>query len=166
MNAADNPLLRPWHTPHAMPPFGDIDVHTRAYLTASRDSPPETGLWTRSTRAALLGVDVLVPSPTDRLVNAIAHGVLDAHRHSDWLVDCAQLVGEGGAIDWPLVVTLAEDLGIPAQVTVALFYLREVLAQPVPEVALAHLWDDLRRGLAAVAALPAADGATPVPQPA
>jgi peptidyl-dipeptidase Dcp len=25
MNAADNPLLRPWHTPHAMPPFGDIE---------------------------------------------------------------------------------------------------------------------------------------------
>src|SRR6185503_6732191 len=82
------------------PPFGDIDLHTRAYLTVSRDSPP------------------------DRLVNAIAHGVLDAHRHSDWLVDCAQVVAEG-AIDWPLVVMLAEDLGTPAQVTLALFYLRE-----------------------------------------
>jgi hypothetical protein len=121
------------------PPFGDIDLHTRAYLTVSRDSPPETGLWTRSTRAALLGANVLVPSPTDRLVNAIAHGVLDAHRHSDWLVDCAQLVADG-AVDWPLVVTLAEDLGIPAQVTLTLFYLREVLRHPVPEDTLAQLW--------------------------
>jgi hypothetical protein len=125
------------------PPFGDIDLHTRAYLTVSRDSPPETGLWTRSTRAALLGADVLVPSPTDRLVNAIAHGVLDAHRHSDWLVDCAQVVAEG-AIDWPLVVMLAEDLGTPAQVTLALFYLREVLGYPVPEGTLGRLWEMTR----------------------
>jgi hypothetical protein len=121
------------------PPFGDIDLHTRAYLTASRNSPPETSIWTRSTPAALLGADVLVPGPTDRLVNAIAHGVLDAHRHSDWLVDCAQLVADG-AVDWPLVVTLAEDLGIPAQVTLTLFYLREVLRHPVPADTMAQLW--------------------------
>jgi hypothetical protein len=125
------------------PPFGDIDLHTRAYLTAGRDSAPETGLWARSTRAELLGVDVLVPSPTDRLVNAIAHGALDAHRHSDWLVDCARLVGEG-EIDWPLAVKLAEDLGTPAQVTLALSYLREVLGYPVPDDALAQLWESAR----------------------
>ena len=125
------------------PPFGDIDLHTRAYLTTGRDRPVETGLWTRSTRATLLGADVLVPSPTDRLVNAIAHGVLDAHRHSDWLVDCAQLVAKG-AIDWPLVATLTEDLGAPAQVTLALFYLRQVLDQPVPEATLGRLWERTR----------------------
>jgi Uncharacterised nucleotidyltransferase len=125
------------------PPFGDIDLHTRAYLTVSRDSPPETGIWARSSRAALLGAEVLVPGPTDRLVNAIAHGVLDAHRHSDWLVDCAQLVGEG-AIDWPLVVRLAADLGAPAQVTLVLFYLRDVLGQPVPEHSLAQVWEKAR----------------------
>jgi hypothetical protein len=128
------------------PPFGDIDLHTRAYLTVSRDSPPETGFWARSTRSALLSADVLVPGPTDRLVNAIAHGVLDAHRHSDWLVDCALLIGED-VIDWPLVVTLAEDLGAPAQVTLALFYLRHVLGQPVPEDTLAPLWKRTRSSL-------------------
>ena len=121
------------------PPFGDIDLHTRAYHTARRDSPPETGMWARSVRAELLGIDVLVPSPTDRLVNAIAHGALDAHRHSDWLIDCAQIIGES-EIDWPLVVSLAEDLGMAAQVTLALSYLREVLGYPVPEDVLARLW--------------------------
>ncbi len=125
------------------PPFGDIDLHTRAYLTVSRDSPPETGLWTRASRTTLLGADVLVPSPTDRLVNAIAHGVLDAHRHSDWLVDCAQLIAMG-AIDWPLVATLAGDLGVPAQATLALCYLREALDQPVPEATLRRLWERTR----------------------
>jgi hypothetical protein len=125
------------------PPFGDIDVHTRAYLTASPHSEAETGLWARSTRARLLNIDVLVPSPTDRLVTAIAHGALDAHRHSDWLVDCALLVGEGG-IDWPLVVKLAEELAVPAQVTLALFYLREVLGCTVPEEILTQLWEKAR----------------------
>jgi hypothetical protein len=121
------------------PPFGDIDLHTRAYHTARRDSAPETGMWTRSVRAELLGVDVRVPSPTDRLVNAIAHGVLDAHRHSDWLVDCAQIIGESD-IDWQLVVGLAEDLGMAAQMTLALSYLREVLGYSVPEEVFARLW--------------------------
>jgi hypothetical protein len=126
------------------PPFGDIDLHTRAYLTAGRDSAPETALWTRSAKARLLGVDVLVPSPTDRLLNAIAHGVLDAHRHSDWLIDCALLVGAGG-VDWPLAVRLAEELGMPAQATLALFYLRQVLGYPVPEEVLAQLWHRARQ---------------------
>ncbi len=129
------------------PPFGDIDLHTRAYLTTNHHSEAETGLWSRSARTRLLDVDVLVPSPTDRLVNAIAHGVLDAHRHSDWLVDSAQLIGEGN-IDWPLVVRLAQGLGVPAQVTLALFYLREVLGFAVPEKALNLLWEEARNSRA------------------
>jgi hypothetical protein len=124
--------------------FGDVDVHTRAYLTASPLGAAETGLWARSTRAKLLDVDVVLPSPTDRLVNAVAHGVLDAHRHSDWLVDCAQLIGEG-SIDWPLVVTLAEELAAPAQVTLALHYLREGLGWGIPDEILAQLWERARR---------------------
>jgi hypothetical protein len=125
------------------PPFGDIDLHTRAYLTTSRHNEAEAGLWSRSARATLLGVDVLVPSPTDRLVTGIAHGVIDAHRHSDWLVDCAQLVGEA-CIDWPLIVALSEELAIPAQVALVLFYLHEVLGFPVPEWTLARLWEKAR----------------------
>jgi hypothetical protein len=125
------------------PPFGDIDLHTRAYLTASHQNEAEVGLWSRSTRASLLGVDVLVPSPTDRLVNAIGHGVIDGHRHSDWLVDCAQLVGEGG-IDWPVAETLVDALGIPAQATLVLLYLSEVLGFPVPDATLAGLWAKAR----------------------
>jgi hypothetical protein len=125
------------------PPFGDIDLHTRAYLTTSHHNEAEVGLWSRSARASLLGVDVLVPSPTDRLVNAIAHGVIDAHRHSDWLVDCAQLVGEGG-IDWPVTETLVDALAIPAQATLVLLYLSEVLGFPVPEKTLVGLWTKAR----------------------
>ena len=129
------------------PPFGNVDLHTRAYLTTSHCSEAETGLWSRSVRTKLLDVDVLVPSPTDRLVNAIAHGVLDAHHHSDWLVDSAQLVGAGN-IDWPLVVRLAQGLEVPAQVTLALFYLREVLQFAVPEEALNLLWEAARNSRA------------------
>jgi hypothetical protein len=129
------------------PPFGDIDLHTRAYLTTSYRSEAETGIWSRSARARLLDIDVLVPSPTDRLMNAIAHGALDAHHHSDWLVDIAQLVGEGN-VDWPLVVRLARDLAIPAQATLALSYLREALGCTVPEEALDFLWEEARNNWA------------------
>lgn len=124
-------------------PFGDIDLHTRAYHTAKPDSAPETGLWTRSSRAELLGIDVRVPSATDRLVIAIAHGALDAHRHSDWLIDCAQIAGES-EVDWPLVVSLSTELAIPAEVTLALTYVREVLGYPIPESVLTQLWSATR----------------------
>jgi hypothetical protein len=125
------------------PRFGDIDLHTRAYLTTDWRQEAESGLWARSTRTKLLDIDVLVPSPTDRLLVATAHGALDAHRHSDWLIDCAQLVG-GGGIDWPLVARLGEDLGVAAQVTLGLYFLRDVLGYAIPEETLARLWEKAR----------------------
>jgi hypothetical protein len=125
------------------PPFGDIDLHSRAYLTTGATSAPETGLWARSARTRLIDVDVSVPSPTDRLMNAIAHGVPDAHHHSDWLADCAQLIGEG-TVDWPLLVSLAEELAAPAQAALVLLYVHEVLGHPVPEAVRATLWEKAR----------------------
>src|SRR5262249_26860777 len=54
-----------------------------------------------------------------------------------------QLVGEA-CIDWPLIVALSEELAIPAQVALVLFYLHEVLGFPVPEWTLARLWEKAR----------------------
>ena len=45
------------------PPFGDVDLHTRAYLTTSQRSEAETGLWSRSVRTKLLDVDVPCAEP-------------------------------------------------------------------------------------------------------
>jgi len=124
-------------------PFGDIDVHTRAYLTTSPDSRPEAGIWDRSNRSRFLETDVFVPSATDRLMIAIAHGALDSNRHSDWLADSARMI-VAEPIDWPLLMQLAEDLSASAQVAGALFYLRDVLGATIPEDILSKLWQRAR----------------------
>ena len=120
-------------------PHGDIDLHTRAYLKTNPGSSIERDIWTRSSRTSFLKADVLVPSSTDRLMIAIAHGVVDAHRYSDWLVDCAQLIRKD-AIDWRLVAELAVELDNSAHAAMALCYLREVLAADVPEEVTRSLW--------------------------
>jgi hypothetical protein len=120
-------------------PFGDIDVHTRAYFTTSPGSQAESGLWARGARVPFLDTDVLVPCATDRLITAIAHGSFDAHRHSDWLTDSARLISEEH-IDWPLFVELADELSASAQVAGALFYLRDVLDVEIPDRVLSDLW--------------------------
>jgi Uncharacterised nucleotidyltransferase len=124
-------------------PLGDIDVHTRAYLTTSADSRPESGLWLRSARARFLDTDVFVPGATDRLMIAIAHGALDANRHSDWLADSARMISEE-LIEWPLLLQLAKDLSASAQVAGSLFYLRYVLDIAIPDHVLAQFWAQAR----------------------
>jgi hypothetical protein len=125
-------------------PFGDIDLHTRAYLTTSADSPAETGLWQRSYRIPFLNTDVFVPSATDRLMTAIAHGALDAHHHSDWLIDSARLIAEE-KIDWPLLAELADELSASPQVAGALLYLRNVLGIAIPDHLIAPIWEQARK---------------------
>ncbi|MFT3732911.1 MAG: nucleotidyltransferase family protein [Hyphomicrobium sp.] len=125
-------------------PFGDIDLHTRACLTTSADSPAETGIWQRSTRAFLLDADVLVPCATDRLMTAIAHGALDANHHSDWLIDSARLIAEE-KIDWQLLAALAEELSASAQLSSALFYLRDILDVEIPDQFLVPIWEQARK---------------------
>jgi hypothetical protein len=129
-------------------PFGDIDIHTRGYFTTSADSKAETGLWARGARVPFLGTDVLVPSATDRLMTAIAHGSLDANRNSDWLMDSARLISEE-QIDWPLIAELADELSASAQVSAALFYLRNVLDVTIPDSALTKLWQQTQSNTSA-----------------
>lgn len=70
-------------------PFGDIDLHSSAFHPIHGSAADDSGFWSRAEPRQLSGVDVLVPSPEDRLAISVAHGGLDAHAHSDWLVDMA-----------------------------------------------------------------------------
>ena len=80
--------------------FGDIDLHQAAYNVSQANAEDDIALWDRAVPAQFCGVDVLAPSPADRVALAIAHGGLDAHTHSDWLVDSAVAIF-GGEVDWP-----------------------------------------------------------------
>ncbi|HEY0918626.1 nucleotidyltransferase family protein, partial [Devosia sp.] len=117
---------------------GEIDLHKYPYHQPVASDGDGAGLWARSREHVFLGQRVRVPSPTDRLVLAIAHGGIDAHKHSDWLVDAA-LLARTGEVDWPLFELLCRERGIVAHAAIALGYLHHRLAVPVPAPVMTQL---------------------------
>ncbi|MDP2062839.1 MAG: nucleotidyltransferase family protein [Phaeovulum sp.] len=170
--------------------FGDIDLHQWGFGAAAPLPDAEAALWQNARSASFFGVPVQIPSPTDRLALAICHSGLDAHAHSDWLVDCAQLI-VAGEIDWErLLSTLAAaDALVPAQV--ALSYLHDEVGLALPDAFLSRLlaepapgpmqrisdllqakpraewraWSRLARGIAKQLRLLLGHKARPAPQP-
>src|SRR5690606_2961364 len=113
-------------------PYGDIDLHQAAYHSVHAGEEDDRRLWLRAMPATLDGIKVFAPSAGDRIAMAIAHGGLDAHTHSDWLVDIQSAI-DGGEVDWPeLIRTLAERrLLVPA--AVAFTYLAEEIGSKIPQ---------------------------------
>lgn len=118
---------------------GDIDLHQWTCGEGRAHAGAEARLWAQAQPAVFLGVPVLVPSATDRLILALAGSGRDAHAHSDWLVDCARIVAEPPGPDWARLVAALEELEsvVPAQV--ALTYLHFHLGVPIPAGALESL---------------------------
>lgn len=134
-----------WEHPRVRPDFGrmsgmnlrrkgaaELDLHKYPYhqLLVS-DARPEA-LWARASAHQFLGHKVFVPSPSDRLLMAIAHGTIGGHEQSDWLVDCALLVSAGN-VDWPLFLELARERRVEAHAAIVLSYLAGPMALPVPQ---------------------------------
>ncbi|MBB6468319.1 hypothetical protein HNQ96_004203 [Aminobacter lissarensis] len=111
--------------------YGDIDLHQVAYDWSQADAVDDAALWQRASPASFSGLDVLVPSAADRVTLAIGHGGLDAHTHSDWLVDTASAI-RAGSIDWSVLgdIVARRHLAVPA--AVALSYLEAEMAVRVP----------------------------------
>ncbi len=115
--------------------FGDIDLHQFAYHPNQRSARDDEALWARGEPAAFGGVAVEVPSPADGIAIAIAHGGLDAHAHSDWLVDCARTIRLGD-VDWETLLRTVEDRSIAVPAAIALSYLDREIGVPVDKTAL------------------------------
>ena len=118
--------------------FGDIDLHQLAYDGSQRSNEDDLAIWRRAAVAEFSGVSVLVPSPADRIALAIAHGGLDAHTHSDWLVDCAVAIRDG-EVDWDVFLDIVARRGLAAAAAVALSYLALGIGVAVPDVVLARV---------------------------
>ncbi len=118
--------------------FGDIDLHSVAYHPSHADAEDDEALWQRAVCAALGGVDALAPAASDRVALAIAHGALDAHTHSDWLVDIDSCI-RGGSVDWAILLAtlMARNALVPA--ASALSYLAQEAGSPIPDSFMAEL---------------------------
>lgn len=117
---------------------GDLDLHKFPLHQLNLGDADQSPLWERATQCSFLGLRVSVPSPTDRLLMAIAHGGIDGHQHSDWLVDCAVLMGSN-TIDWPLFERLCAERQLEAHAGLALSYLVDVLDAKMPPDAMARI---------------------------
>ena len=124
--------------------YGDLDLHQYAYHPSQAAPEDDEGLWRRAERARLVGVDLLVPSPADRIVLAIGHSGLDAHAHSDWLVDIDWTVRRGD-VDWNVLLDIlrARRLFVPA--AVSLSYLGREVGTPIPDNILNRIIDGADR---------------------
>ncbi|TPM40190.1 nucleotidyltransferase family protein [Mesorhizobium sp. B2-3-4] len=120
--------------------YGDIDLHQLAYDGSQQSDEDDEAIWRRAAAAEFSGVGVLVPSPADRIALAIAHGGLDAHTHSDWLVDCAVAI-RAGDIDWDVFLDVVARRGLAVAAAVALSYLALDIGVAVPDKVLARVVD-------------------------
>lgn len=111
--------------------FGNLDLHQSAFHPFHASPADDEGVWRRARPGSLSGVAVQLPSATDALAIAIAHGSLDSHRSSDWLADAAIAINTG--IDWDLFAEIAAKRRLRAAAAIALLYARERLNRPVPD---------------------------------
>lgn len=110
----------------------ELDLHKYPYHQLLLSDARPDGLWARATAHKFLGHKVFVPSPADRLLMAIAHGMIGGHEQSDWLVDCALLV-QGGEVDWSLFANMARERHVEAHAAIVLSYLAGPMALAVPQ---------------------------------
>lgn len=115
--------------------FGNLDVHrTPFHLPYASNDPDglvdDASIWRRAAKGSLGYAPIWVPSATDAVAIAIAHGALDAHKSSDWLADIAASIDRG--VDWDLLEAHVESRGMHAPAAVALSYVDERLERAVP----------------------------------
>ena len=124
--------------------FGDLDLHSRPFHPGQGGENEDAALWDASQPATFAGTSVRVPCCEDRIALALAHGGLDGHTHSDWLVDCALLV-RSEMCDWERLqnILLTRGLSVPAAIT--FHYLRDSLDFDIPSDFLAPLSQAARR---------------------
>ena len=120
--------------------YGDLDLHQGAYRPFHHDPEDDEALWRRSVEASLEGVPVLVPSPADRISLAIGHSGLEAHVHSDWLVDIDNTIRKH-EVEWPVLLKTIEARGLAVPAAISLGYLKRVIGTPLPEDVLADVVD-------------------------
>jgi Uncharacterised nucleotidyltransferase len=131
--------------------FGNIDLHRTAFHEPYLSIADDPAIWERSVPGQLAGVTVRAPCPTDMIVIGLAHGALDAHKHSDWLADLALAI-DLGEIDWALFESIVERRGLQGAAASGLSYVAERLQRPLPESLIARLESHAIRAPLALAA--------------
>ena len=117
-----------------------LDLHWRA-LHQAQQAGADDPLWHEARSCVLAGAPTAVLAPADQLFHVVAHGLQAAADDAFmWPADAAWIVrGETRPFDWQRVVALASRARLSLQLAAGLRFLREELAVPVDEAAIAAL---------------------------
>ncbi|MEP6563968.1 MAG: nucleotidyltransferase family protein, partial [Mesorhizobium sp.] len=118
--------------------LGDIELHPRLFHPGQGEAQDDAALWQRSHPVQLDNVEARLPSPEDGLALAIAHGGLNGHADSDWLVDAAGILSRH-TLDWNRFAAIVEARSLQAPALFALAYLSAQAGLPVPAPVLANI---------------------------
>lgn len=124
--------------------FGDIDLHSQAFLPGQGGLQDDQELWDRSVPATLDGLQVQVPCSEDRIALAIAHGGADGHAHSDWFVDCAAVM-QAEQVDWAVLRKTLARRRVLVPANVMFRYFTEQLDWDIPPAFVEELSDAAAR---------------------
>jgi hypothetical protein len=111
--------------------LADLDLHRTALHDSHQSLAEDVALWARSEPASLVGCPVRVPSATDTVVVALAHGGLGGHSTSDWLLDIVDAI-RSGSVDWQLLGDIVQKRRLELAAAVSLSYVAQRLQCPVP----------------------------------
>jgi hypothetical protein len=111
--------------------FGDIDLHRFAYRLF--DPVLEGAVWADASAGMLSDIPVRLPAPEDRIAIALSHSALDAHTHSDWIVDIAHALRDP-ALDPARLARRFERAGLGFAGEVVFDYLRAGPGLDLPDL--------------------------------
>ena len=114
--------------------FGNLNIHRTTFQMPFLSPINEPAVWECSVKGMLGGTAVRVPSASDSVAIAIAHGIAYASESSDWLFDIGVHSDEG--LDWKQFTETARQHGLEAPAAVVLNYVRERLDRAVPAATL------------------------------
>lgn len=104
--------------------FGDLDLHRHGYRPRHSSPTDDAALMSEAAPVDYYGIGVNVPRAEERLAMAMAHGGLDGASHSDWLVDCAQIL-TGSDLDWDAFRGIIARRNLSEAARIAIGYLRD-----------------------------------------
>lgn len=115
----------------------NVDLHWQTlHKTVGRED--DVCIWENRCEATLFGIPARIPSASDRLLYALAHGAdTEGRRRVTWILDAAQILGShSNAIDWAEFRAKASRMALDVLVRDLLGILRDRFDLPVPDPAI------------------------------
>ncbi len=125
-----------------------LELHWEVTAGFSAGSLQADALFSRAERLQLLGREVPIPCPTDRLLITCLNGSRDRWDTVEGLLGLAVQVREAGGSSWSQVLGAAQESGCHRRVTIGIAHACRLLAQETPpEIEEALVRDSVARAL-------------------